>query len=479
MNNINRDNDNNTLITVETDEPDRERLEKMCENGFIIDNVIKKPPEQAFEFNVKTLNIKEGFYEETLECHDKIEDLCKRNLITSASVSAATPWLPLFLEGSYENSSSMARSRQKMTKYTVEKHLKAEIKISDVRLSEKFVKEVKAALGEGKSRNKNDMIQKLRKITERYGHFYAKRIVFGGAIVKGITNERISKNRSENQKFSIKTLIGSFMGSTITRCKEKSDIEVNSEIKSNSQIFGGNKYDPNNKRLWVKSLEDPKKWEIIGYDEIYPIFDLLDDDLKKEILEIFGQIIRDVNTEDIHFEMNINDNIPFEFRLHEKLEFSANINQYKIYTSIMNKKEKDIFSLRVHYYDEYSPVIFIHRIDCSGKSNEKSSEIVMQEFNIQIGWIIFGYPEELNFGQIQNHMTFSSWNLNRDRSKEYFYRPPELPREPSHGSCILSTCISKSLEENTESSSTTKTSSFDHSKTTIITSLHLSLDEHS
>ncbi|CAG8536416.1 13999_t:CDS:2, partial [Acaulospora colombiana] len=156
----------------------------------------------------------------------------------------------------------MTRSYQKTTKYSVEKFERAEIKISNVKLSESFVEDVKKALEKS---SREDKIRKLREVSKNYGHFYAKRIVFGGAIIKSITDKKTSKNRSNGYKLSIRALKPIPI---LKRLAEKYD------------------KDP---VIWSKSLENPNTWAIIGYDEITSIYDLLDEDLKNKVLEVFGQ----------------------------------------------------------------------------------------------------------------------------------------------------------------------------------------------
>ncbi|RIB14925.1 hypothetical protein C2G38_2193748 [Gigaspora rosea] len=43
--------------------------------------------------------------------------------------------------------------------------------------------------------------------------------------------------------------------------------------------------------LWVESLEDETTWGIVGYNEIYSIFELLDEELQKEVLRAMGHQI--------------------------------------------------------------------------------------------------------------------------------------------------------------------------------------------
>ncbi|CAG8789946.1 19731_t:CDS:1, partial [Racocetra fulgida] len=67
----------------------------------------------------------------------------------------------------------------------------------------------------------------------------------------------------------------------------------NKTIKSEHvvRVIGGNITTYKDEPEWIKSLDDFRTWKIIEYDEICPIFDLLDSKLRKEVLEALGQRI--------------------------------------------------------------------------------------------------------------------------------------------------------------------------------------------
>ncbi|CAG8438718.1 10784_t:CDS:2 [Acaulospora morrowiae] len=500
--NISQKKDIYVLNIMKTDEIDWIRLSRMCENGFKItkdDTVTKrkwkaveKAPEQAFKIKIETEDIMpisdDELYRGDFCCDDELDDLCKRNLITYSSASAVLPWLPLFLGISYEKSNHVTNLYKKRTEYSILKIEKKKIKISNIELSQRFIDEVKIALGENTRKRK---LEKLCEVSKNYGHFYAEHIIFGGAVVTRKTNREISKNKFRSQKFGAKILAGAFANLFATASKEISSTEMNSEATSYFQIFGGDKatFSSTNYTPWIDSLKDQNKWGIVGFDNIHSIFDLLEENLKRGVLEIFGQIIRDVNICNFTFELNLNKNTPVVFNLHEKLDFDANINQYKIYISIMSKEE-DIFSSRVHYDEENSPVILIHRINYSRNDKKSSQKIQKPEkkrFNIQIGWIIVGYPEKFEFENINKNITFKSYDFFKSPNYQHLYNiEPFFCTQDFQRTCALATCVSKSPKINSEDITsspntqvTTCTSSYISSENTVITGLHFSINGNS
>ncbi|CAG8480314.1 8259_t:CDS:10 [Gigaspora rosea] len=141
---------------------------------------------------------------------------------------------------------SRINSEQPSTMHMRQWRPKKEIIISDISATDEFIKDVKAAL----KNNEEDLVKQLRELSESYGHFYAERLILGGAIVK-----------HKSYKYS-------------------------QGMKS-----------------WDESLKDESTLKIIGYDKIYSLFELLDKDLKKDVLNALGHRILKAGTKDISFEL--------------------------------------------------------------------------------------------------------------------------------------------------------------------------------
>ncbi|CAG8777412.1 15514_t:CDS:2, partial [Racocetra fulgida] len=227
---------------------------------------------------------------------------------------------------------------------------------------------------------KNSDMDDLREITKEYGCFYARHIVFGGAIIeeKGAGNSRNLGKQPSLKEFA-------------------------------------------------ELLKDFKKWRIIEYSDICPIFDLLDDDLRKKVLDLLGyRILKEIPLNHDLSEKNF-----YIYSLAPQLEELTkvtNIQDCHIYASIMNKDD-GVFSLRVEYInDEKSPAIVVHNI-----TNTQN------KYPIRIGWIIVGQPNHFDFDFVHTkyHIVLNSkkYSVSHKVGKHYKI---EIPKFGS--SCILSTC---------------------------------------
>ncbi|RIB30195.1 hypothetical protein C2G38_506020 [Gigaspora rosea] len=248
---------------------DWQKLIDKCDRGFIIENgKVGKAKHQAFRINQNEIGLEEKQILEGInggmkigqeECKNKFERLCKRNFIASGQFSTISPWRSLFLGVSIQDLFKFL-TEIPIEKYSYRVKRKAELIIpkSSITLTEKFINEVETALAEETTSEK---IHKLRQLSKKYGHFYARHIVFGGAIIEKLINAETSIN--EEDRFHI---IGG-------------DSTYYDDVKIN-------KINP-----WFDSLEDFLTWEIIEYDKVCSIFDLLDGELREKVLITLGQRI--------------------------------------------------------------------------------------------------------------------------------------------------------------------------------------------
>ncbi|CAG8446362.1 10119_t:CDS:2 [Dentiscutata erythropus] len=341
-------------------------LIEMIKKGFIFrNNLVEYAPKAAFKINKdkiisKTLNDTD---EQKKLCKHELDILCNRNLISYGDISTILPWLSIFL-GMPKESSKQKLKDLTSTEILLTKSIRAEISISKecLNLTENFESDVEIAL-----KSCNDKIDScLREITKNYGYFYARRIVFGGAIIK----------ESDSSK-------------------DPSNISSMPEL--------------------LLSLKDFKNWKIIEYSDIYPIFDLLDDDLRKKVLDVLG------------------------YRILKELSKITNIQDCHIFASIMNKNE-GVYSLRIEYInDENSPAIVVHNI---------TSKRIQHKY-LQIGWIIVGQPNNFDFDIAQTEypivLKSKKYSVSSKLGKHY---KVEIPK--CDNSYIMSTCILEAASETTK-----------------------------
>ncbi|RIB02282.1 hypothetical protein C2G38_2228248 [Gigaspora rosea] len=130
---------------------------------------------------------------------------------------------------------------------------KCELIISNITATDEFIRAIRNAL------NNHDKIGKLREIIKDYGYFYAQRLTLGEFIER---TEKNIKNKSPETKD--------------TKISVTGKIKIpNFGINVIEKIIGGASYSQDDKNPWINSLENEENWKIIGYNEIYPLFELL------------------------------------------------------------------------------------------------------------------------------------------------------------------------------------------------------------
>ncbi|CAG8635139.1 1066_t:CDS:2, partial [Dentiscutata heterogama] len=248
---------------------------------------------------------------------------------------------------------------------------------------------VNSALVNDHSRNKK--LKELERILKIYGHFYASEVIFGGAIIENYNN--ISKQTKDSSSLGIK-VVGNFElihaeGGYESNDTTSKTVDITKEMLA---IIGGDevhfvKNDPEAIKKWRNSFNNSKNWRIISY-KIRPIFDLLDNELKNKVLEALGEQILKVGTITHHAELECSNLSPIVIDSWSNGIFedvTSNPLQCQILASIMNKDNR-IYSLRIEYVDEDTPVFVIHYLGiCVIQSPSESSNYDIYQSKIVTG----------------------------------------------------------------------------------------------
>ncbi|CAG8528989.1 17765_t:CDS:2 [Racocetra fulgida] len=365
------------LYIIQKTKYDWTQLIMKCEYGFTFDEnnkFIKDASESAFKINVneiQKLDLVNKYFEEEKECNHKLEAFCERNLISGGSVSAKSLWLSISFGLSQECSKQMLSNREEFTKYSHQKWKKAIVILqkSCISLTENFIKAVKDALAMSTD---NKKLKSLREISKKYGQFYARSFAFGGAIVKEktYTNESSKTKKTDlNSKIglSAQDVAEANVNLNIARRTNNNRKAFNSESIVKIRVVGGiiEKYDSqdNSIKPWSDSLEDHTTWDIIDYDEIGLIFELLDDGLQKQVFDVLAHVDK--------IKFDVSKLKPFIYPLSSYIEElgEIKIKECKIFASIMGE-DKSVFSLHVNYVDDETPEIIVHLIQ--HKTKKKS-----------------------------------------------------------------------------------------------------------
>ncbi|CAG8520631.1 45261_t:CDS:2 [Gigaspora margarita] len=101
-----------------------------------------------------------------------------------------------------------------------------------------------------------------------------------------------------------------------------------------------------NKTSWIQSLNDATKWKIIGYEDVYSLFELLDHELKHKVLNIIGHQILEAKVDEIRFNIKEYENNKKPY-IHKLLitKKIISINECNILASIVsvkNNKNQDL-----------------------------------------------------------------------------------------------------------------------------------------
>ncbi|CAG8486167.1 23669_t:CDS:10 [Cetraspora pellucida] len=338
--------------------------------GYIFDNniVIKKASKQAFTIDVDKVESKTEInneIENVEKCDSKLEALLKRNFISCKNISNLFPCLSVFL------GAASCKTLDYIT--TVEcsyrKWEKEELKISksNINPTNNFIMQVENAL------ESDDKEAQLRRVSNEFGNFYARRLVFGGAMIEEIIDI------DDSQNYEIRVIGGN-----------KEYTNINSSLKP-----------------WVMSLNNRDTWDIIEYDEIYSIFDILDYSLQQTILDVLGHRILKAGINDIPINWDFSNNAPYVHSLAPQftgLDKITKITNCYIFASILDKKDRDIFSLRIGYIDEHTPLFIVHL--------KKPSYIKKyKNYPIKYGWIIVGQPTNFDFDRIKYPVVLKSGEL--------------------------------------------------------------------
>ncbi|KAF0553702.1 hsp70 family protein [Gigaspora margarita] len=352
------------LYIIQNDEFDLTQLR--FEKGFVFnrDGSITSAPFQAFKINPDEIKLKKkkDHHDKIDECNHETAVKCKRPLILDAKLSAAYSGLAFASIGfSHEDSD------QKDTQYTRHKCellVKGVLTISDRNVSakENFIEDVNKVLND----KIHDKISKLHEISEKYGHFYARRLILGGAVVK---NEEYAKSSIEYSKVkstNAQVDIGIGISDEVNAAHINDDTRNNYNNNANNieTVIGGANYSQDDENPWRKSLNNSTKWKIIGYKEAYSLFELLSEETKKKVLDVMSHQILEAKVDEITFnirEYEKNKN-PLIHRLLITNKM-LNMSECNILASILSEKN-NVFSLHVEYIDgnKNSPVIVVHHI---------------------------------------------------------------------------------------------------------------------
>ncbi|CAG8519702.1 6023_t:CDS:2, partial [Gigaspora margarita] len=346
------------LKIYQENDQDWDKLIEQCDIGFIYkNNNIQLAESQAFTIDVTKIKPKSpqiGSEIVELKFQQLFDSTFKEHLILNGEITATLPYLSylsLLVGITVDQANEFSKSRSETTVYSCDIIRKSKLNLdrTNINLKPAFINEVRSAL--------------------KYASHMEKIII-------------IENNKDVNTQ-------------------EKSS--GSAKIVSSPSVEGG--YAIENTTLKLLNISERKltivggksNWKIVSYS-IRPIFELLNDDLKNKVLEVFGkQILKaGIISHYTTIKKPCMEPIVIDNLCNEIKDVTSNPLQCQIFASVMNQDNR-IYSLRVEYLDENTPTFVIHYV---GEQKPRSKERYKKEkYKIQVGWIVVGYPEKFVFEQ--------------------------------------------------------------------------------
>ncbi|CAB4442648.1 unnamed protein product [Rhizophagus irregularis] len=264
--------------------------------------------------------------------------------------------------------------------------------------------------------------RKFKDIINDFGQFIPKEVILGGRAYF-IASEDSEENTGEHIKN-----IGGQASNFIIEAKSSKSLNKNNSSKYKSfKLFGGKQFgsDNFNESDWVESLNDLKYWSCIKFKDPVNVFQLLSENLRKQVLLLVGKKILYTNTEDYTYYL-------FEPRIHHtfKLNIPKNVLEIlrhkdadcSIFATVIDKEEKDIFNCQVFWPQNEDPSLLIH---CIHKKFKK------RECKLMIRWMIIGYDINFDFRSEHNVKLKILKNDFNSKNNQAIIKPLDLEYESS------------------------------------------------
>ncbi|CAB4446575.1 unnamed protein product [Rhizophagus irregularis] len=321
--------------------------------------------------------IVDGYENSTIQVDLEKDKSMKNDFLLTADINMSN-----FTKSGVSIGNSIIKNSNDITNstYSVIEYNKMSLKL-ELEPTIEFIEAVKNVI------DSNDP-RKFKDIINEFGQFIPKEIILGGRAYV-IARENYEENADEyftnidvqalNMKFGKKS--------------SRSSNTNNSSKYQSFKLFGGKEVCSNNfsKRDWVESLRDFRNWSCIKFKDSVNIFQLLSENLRKQVLYLIGKKILYTNTEDYNyylfelgmyhtFKLNIPENI-LEILKHKDSDCN-------IFATVIDKNEKDIFNCQVFWPPNEDPKLIIH---CIQKKFRK------RKCKLKIRWMIIGYDINFDF----------------------------------------------------------------------------------
>jgi hypothetical protein len=414
-------------------EPDWKFFKDKLKLEYGCTETLDKANSKAFTIlNCEKNGIVDGYENNTIQIGLEDDKIINNDFLLTADINISN-----FTKSGVSIGNSILKNSNVITNstYSVIEYNKMSLKFK-FELTIEFIEAVKEVIDSKDPR-------KFKDIINEFGQFIPKEVILGGRAYV-ITRENSEKNAGENS-----TNIG---GQALNFRFEKKSLRFlntnNSSKYQSFKLFGGKGIcsDDFNEKDWIESLRDFRNWSCIKFKDRVNVFQLLSEDLRKQVLLLIGKKILYTNFEDYTYFL-------FEPGMHHtfKLNVPENIlkilqhkdSDCNIFATVFDKSEKDIFNCQVFWPPNEDPRLKIH---CIQKRFRK------RKCKLKIKWMIVGYDVNFdsdhndnvklkilknNFNSSNNQDIIKPLDLEYDSSALYFGIPILNESDSSNNSLII------------------------------------------
>ncbi|PKY49822.1 hypothetical protein RhiirA4_465949 [Rhizophagus irregularis] len=380
------DKKSNFIFLKSEPEPDWRILNDKLKLEYGRTETLKKANNKAFTIVDCEMNeIVDGYKNSTIQIDLEEDKIIKNDFLLIADID-----IPNFakLGVLFENSNTKNSNVIASSTYNIIEYKKMSLKLK-LEPTKEFIEAIKDVIDSKDPR-------KFKDIINDFGQYISKEVILGGRAYFAAR-----ENSEENSGKYAKNTDCQASNIKVEKKSSKTLNKNNSSKYQSFKIFGGKEICSNNfnETDWIESLRDFRNWSSIKFKDPVNIFQLLPENLRRQVLLLVGKKILYTNTEDctyylfesgMHhtFKLNIPENILKI--IHHK---DANCN---IFATVIDKKEKNIFNCQVVWPPNEDPKLIIH---CIQKKFRK------RECKLKIRWMIIGYDMNFDFNHsdLNNH----------------------------------------------------------------------------
>ncbi|CAG8727014.1 43919_t:CDS:2 [Gigaspora margarita] len=432
------------------------------EHGF---NISKIGPHKS---NYKLVNFKRlckfklynknvNYYE---TCDNEYKELYVKNHIIEGGISTFLPWSKFLVGFKSQSAIATDNGHKSSTKYKIFDRIRAEFTVdeNDIEPTEHFKNDVIDALRGPKDKQRENLIE----VTKRFGEFWVQGIYLGGFALQTLNASDSHNTYQANRDQTIglpDTGFDPYTGFGIE--SNKGNISSGSRATQIQNLiwFGG---DENidiscdeDLNVWTKSIKQ-KNWNVVKYIKVISIFELLNKELRDQVLCAFGKTIFYSKVNSLNFVLDLSKMEPYAYEL--SIPKNLPSSDYQIFAMIMSKsKQDDVFGMRIVYENNKKPVILLHRIGAKTKFKSRR-----KEYSLEIGWIVIGYPNNFDFGKYRIERNLVSEKMDIDLQGSSI-KSVSIPHSYQKNSCSLLGICTLRLSNNNV---------YDYRRSTIVTAQH-------